>query len=81
MIFNFIQMGQAIQILYQYVKEELIESDFIELSVQECEQLSESDPKQRCYTINSAKLNKKYAEEPSSFIVDVSTNSIIVGFG
>ena len=62
-MFYFIETGRGIQILYEYTKEEILESDFFELPPEGYKKLLESEQEQKWYMLNPAKLNKNYITE------------------
>lgn len=77
-MFDFIETGRGIQILYEYTKEEILESDFFELPPEGYKKLLESEQEQKWYMLNPAKLNKNYITEKSAFVVDDREKDILL---
>ena len=77
-MFDFIETGRGIQILYEYAKEEILESDFFDLPPEGYKKLLESEQEQKWYMLNPAKLNKNYIAEMSAFVVDEREKSILL---
>ncbi|AXI24391.1 hypothetical protein CE557_583 [Cardinium endosymbiont of Sogatella furcifera] len=78
MLFDFIETGRGIQILYQYAKQEILESDFFDLTAEGYQQLSEIEQTQKWYILNAEKLNQNYIEEGAYFIVNEKEKNILL---
>ena len=77
-MFDFIETGRAIQILYQYAKAEILESDFLDLPAEAYKTLLESEKELNWYMLNPAKLNKNYFAQQSAFIVNEREKSSLL---
>ncbi|WP_342265009.1 hypothetical protein [Cardinium endosymbiont of Philonthus spinipes] len=77
-MFDFIETGRGIQILYQYAEQEIVESDFFDLPAEGYQQLSEIEQEQKWYMINPEKLNKNYIEERAYLIVNEREKYILL---
>ncbi len=77
-MFDFIDTGKGIQVLYEYIKEELLESDFFDLPPDGYLKLLESERQKQWYMLNPEKLNKDYISDSSAFIMDEREKNILL---
>ncbi|WP_341756507.1 MULTISPECIES: hypothetical protein [unclassified Candidatus Tisiphia] len=77
-MFGFLEVGRGIQVLYEYAKAEILESDFFDLQAKDYQKLEESERDQKWYMLNPAKLNKNYLEEKAAFIVNEREKYILL---
>lgn len=77
-MFDFIDTGRGIQILYEYTKEEILESDFFDLPPAGYLTLLESERQKKWYMLNPTKLNKDYIAGSLAFIVDEHEKNILL---
>lgn len=75
---DFIKTASAVKMLYEYVKEEIVESDFFALLPKDYLRLPESDRQNTWYMLNPNKLNKKYSTQKFAFIVDEEEKNSIL---
>lgn len=77
-MFGFLEVGRGIQVLYEYAKAEILESDFFDLQPKDYQKLEESERDQKWYMLNPEKLNKKYFEEKAAFVVNEREKYILL---
>ncbi|OZG31352.1 MULTISPECIES: hypothetical protein [Rickettsieae] len=77
-MFGVLEVGRGIQVLYEYVKAEILESDFFALQPKDYQRLEESERDQKWYMLNPEKLNKNYIEEKAAFLVNEREKYILL---
>ena len=75
---DFFDTARGVQILYEYAKDEILESDFFDLPPEGYRKLPESEKGRRWYMLNPEKLNKNYVAERAFLIIDEREKEILL---